>query len=86
MKKDSIKNEASVEIELDQTHNPSVTGRNGTFGIKRLTVWTWVGRCFFDPIGKSGKVLNAGMMIEATDMDHLATVWLQLRGKYPKGK
>ena len=76
----------SVEIELTQTHNPSVTGRNGTFGINRLRVWSGTGRCFFDPIGKSGKVLNAGMMIEATDMDHLAEVWLQIRGKYPKGK
>lgn len=82
-----MKKEASVEIELDQTHNPSVTGRNGTFGIGRLHLWEGAGRCFIDPISKEkGIRLNAGMLIEATDMDHLATVWLQIRGKYPKGK
>ncbi len=86
MKKDSIKNKASVEIELDQTHRPFTTGRNGIFSVKRLKAWEGNNCCFIDPISQRGKVLNAGIMIEATDMDHLATVWLQLRGKYPKVK
>jgi hypothetical protein len=82
-----MKKEASVEIELEQKHSPFTTGRNGTFGIGRLRLWGGTGRCFIDFFSlRTGALLNAGAMIEATDMDHLAKVWLQARGKYPKGK
>ena len=82
-----MKKPASVEIELGQDYRPYTVGRNGNFAIGRLKVWEGTGRCFIDPISfKRGIVLNSGLMIEASDMDRLATAWLQSRGKYPKGK
>lgn len=49
-----------------------VTGRNGTFPLAALNIWYGSrGQMFIDGVGRSGKVLRAGFMI-----DHDAAVAL----------
>jgi len=70
-----------IEIELEQKHSPYTTGRNGTFGIGKLRLWEGTGRCFIDFFSlRTGALLNAGAMIESSDMDRLAADWLLARG------
>lgn len=48
------------------TSESLVTGRNGVFPIIEVRIWEGDnGKLFIDGIGRSGKVLNAGFVIDA---------------------
>lgn len=44
-----------------------ITGRNGYFDMEQIRLITANGFTFIDGIGKSGKVLNAGLSLDAED-------------------
>jgi hypothetical protein len=77
-----------ITAKIADKHQPNshATTRSGEVGeIKAIEMWTADSLdgtfVYVDVVGKSGKVLNAGMRIPAETMDQIATQWLAERGK-----
>jgi len=58
-----------------------IVGRNGTHRMKAVEIW-WgsTGTLFIDGIGRSGKILNAGLIIDTESAEKLLA---QLREPIP---
>ena len=65
-----IKN-VTIETNPDES---LVTGRNGTHKLAAIDIW-WDGRgmLFIDGIGRSGKILNAGFIVDSAAAKKLLT-------------
>lgn len=63
----------TVEQKTDDEHS-IVTGRNGIHRLAAINLWFGSrGELFIDGIGRSGKTLNAGFMIDANAAKELIT-------------
>lgn len=59
-----------------------VTGRNGTHKLARIDVWKGhAGKLFIEGIGRRGKVLNAGFLIDAPAAKELVAEIIRVFGE-----
>jgi len=54
-----------MDITQNTNENESlVTGRNGCFNLKAIRIWSGNGKYYIDGLGKSGRTLRAGFVID----------------------